>query len=280
MNSVIKCEKAIEFFANDGTFGDCFKHLKNMWAQNLNLSDAYLLWIKVELCLKKITSITKLNKYLLTCMKNRKQVLFKNPLMSAAMFLDPRLRNLLNSDANKLREAKQELKKAWTRLEYLAKKNSTEKEQQNNEDVPRPSMYINIDEDLLELLGLPAIDDIGQNTNDIHVGIDDLIEGYNPPATTSIHLDIIDYWEKEKEHNEELYKLALFVFSVPPTEVCIERNFSKLNFVFNDRRCRLRSERLEDIMIIHLNDDLFQDVRETQLEIFNQPRTGARRLQF
>lgn len=62
---------------------------------------------------------------------------------------------------------------------------------------------------------------------------------------------ILQYWEERKGEHKELYMLAMTVFGIPPTEVQIERDFSNLNFVFSDRRCRL--ERLEDIMAINLN---------------------------
>lgn len=76
---------------------------------------------------------------------------------------------------------------------------------------------------------------------------------------------IITYWETEQKNHPQLYKLAKVVFAIPPTEVEIERNFSKLNYIFNDRRCRLTQERLEDIMIINLNPDLFNEVKNDEI---------------
>lgn len=94
--------------------------------------------------------------------------------------------------------------------------------------------------------------------------IDLLLETFDPPLISS-KTDIIGYWESIKDDNEVLYKLAMVIFSIPPTEVQIERDFSELNFVFSARRCGLTKERLEDIMIIHLNKDLFYVVKNEQL---------------
>lgn len=67
-----------------------------------------------------------------------------------------------------------------------------------------------------------------------------------------------------------MYKLAKVIAAIPPTEVQIERDFSKLNFVFSNRRCSLTEDKLEDIMIIYLNDELFQQVKEDELNELRQ----------
>lgn len=79
--------------------------------------------------------------------------------------------------------------------------------------------------------------------------------------------NILQFWQDCRREHEELYNLAMVVMAVPPTEVQVERDFSKLNHVFTDRRCRLLEERLEDIMLIHLNAELFYRVK-TDLILF------------
>lgn len=77
---------------------------------------------------------------------------------------------------------------------------------------------------------------------------------------------LLKYWEGNQKQHPELYKLAKVIYSVSPTEVQIERDFSKLNFVFSDRRCQLTKERFQDIMIIHINPDLFETVANEALD--------------
>lgn len=75
------------------------------------------------------------------------------------------------------------------------------------------------------------------------------------------------YWESVKETHFELYDLAMIIFSVPPTEVQIERDFSSLKHIFTDRRYNLTQKRLESILLIHLNKDLFYKVNKRQIDM-------------
>lgn len=55
------------------------------------------------------------------------------------------------------------------------------------------------------------------------------------------------------------------VYSLPPTQVKIEQNFSSVGHVFTERRYRLSPEHLEAILLIHLNKELFAAVKQEQL---------------
>lgn len=79
-----------------------------------------------------------------------------------------------------------------------------------------------------------------------------------------------EYWESVKEEHKKLYKLAMVIFSIPPTEVQIERDFSSLDVVFTNRRGNLSSSRLEDIFLIHLNKDLFYNVNNDDINELNE----------
>lgn len=102
---------------------------------------------------------------------------------------------------------------------------------------------------------------------------------FNTAESTQITAEIKVLTHIVHMGNEQLHKLAMVVFGVPPTEVQIERDFSLLNFVFSNRRCMLQQERLEDIMVIHLNPDLFYEVKEEQLIAFKS-RKAFRSLVF
>lgn len=94
--------------------------------------------------------------------------------------------------------------------------------------------------------------------------IETTIELFQPEQMSS-NCSVLQYWESMKNSEPKLYKLATVVFSVPPTEVQIERDFSNLKCVFTDRRSNLEQQRLEDIMLIHLNKYLFYKINEQQL---------------
>lgn len=72
------------------------------------------------------------------------------------------------------------------------------------------------------------------------------------PVSSPIHA----FWETMQNHSV-LYQIAMVVLAIPPTEVEIERGFSKLKHVFKQNRCNIDKERLEDVLLIHLNKDLF-----------------------
>lgn len=211
---------------------------------------------------------TGLAKYLLEALEERKDIIFSNPFMSAALFLDPRYRTQLINDEAKVEDAKETLKKIWRRLIALRSPVAADapinisSESTNTEE----GMQFDADEELEKFL-------MGSTQNDSRVEIQAeqekediriLLELFNPPATSS-RTDVLLYWEQEKESNETLYELAMIVYAIPPTEVQIERDFSKLRFVFSEKRCNLTEERLEDIMIINLNKDLFYEVKQEQL---------------
>lgn len=97
-----------------------------------------------------------------------------------------------------------------------------------------------------------------------HINIDLILDLFQPEILASKN-SILEYWENAKTAHPELYKLAMLVFSVPPTEVTIERDFSHLNHVFNNKRSALNSARLNDIMIINLNKENFHKIKGEEL---------------
>lgn len=74
---------------------------------------------------------------------------------------------------------------------------------------------------------------------------------------------MLEFRETNKDEHTEFYKLARVIYSIPPTEVQIERDYSRLNNFFSNRRCMLQSERWADVMIININ----QKADEMQLAI-------------
>jgi hypothetical protein len=57
-----------------------------------------------------------------------------------------------------------------------------------------------------------------------------------------------------------LSKIAIVVFSIPLTEVSVERLFSFLNFVLDPQRNRLGGDILNDILFLGMNEKLKDNV--------------------
>lgn len=121
---------------------------------------------------------------------------------------------------------------------------------------------------------LNRTNEISQNTLMPAIDIETAIISFQPDP---LPLDgsVLEYWESVKDTENELYQLAMAIFSVPPTEVQIERDFSSLKYIFSDRRDNLKQSRLEDILLIHLNKDLFYKVNAEDLEALVQKHMEA-----
>lgn len=293
MNSIIRCKAAIDFFADVKNNKPC-QLLRTKWSsliemaevldiplratiefqrRDLNLSDVYLCWLKMELSLKKIkkpTYCTGLSDHLYQCLNKRKNVVFDNPFMNAAIFLDPRLHRSISTDEEKMDQAKITLKNIWQRMERL--KNAPKANDESVENTSNnATLEMQIDDELFQILhGAQRASDAPPNssTSAFDIAIEDILDSFQPEYLDH-KADVLEFWEKIKEDNEVLYQLSTFIFSVPPTEVTIERNFSSLNFVFSDRRCKIQSERLEDIMLINLNKDMFDEFTKNELKSLN-----------
>lgn len=66
---------------------------------------------------------------------------------------------------------------------------------------------------------------------------------------------------QKKTSDRELYGLSQIVLSAPCTQVSVERGFSALSYILNDRRLRLTNQNLEIIIFIKLNKSLYENVK-------------------
>lgn len=229
--------------------------------QKLTLSDVYGKWVGMQLHLEKCISKPQfksgLAKHLLDALKSRNENIFKNPFMVCALYLDPRYRNAIISNHEKRDEAQKMLTKIWYRINATSNNDSTVVE-------------MNVSSDL-------SIDDFDEsqavyqlynptNVNDERAtDIETKIEIFQPDSTTIT--SVLQYWESMKDTEPELYKLAMVIFAVPPTEVQIERDFSDLKWIFTERRYNLSQSRLEAILLLHLNKDLFYKINKNQIRM-------------
>lgn len=250
-----------------------YKATIRLQKRSLTLSDVFGIWTTTQLHLKNCIELKKkfktdLAKHLLNDINERKETVFNNPLMTAALFLDPRFRRVIVQDEEKMDEAKKTLKNIWRRLLTLgASANENDMSITTSEkSVNSDSSLVFDDPEALDnyLAGNQAVNTVVNSVTTQNRNIENLLDFFDPPKISS-DADIMKYWEEMANEEPELYQLAMVVFAIPPTEVQLERDFSKLNFIFSDRRCNLTEERLEDIMIIHLNDELFYKVKDDLL---------------
>lgn len=63
----------------------------------------------------------------------------------------------------------------------------------------------------------------------------------------------LQYWKGIAAADPEMATVAMAIFSVPITQVTVERAFSQLPLVITDRRVRLASDIIDELLIINLN---------------------------
>lgn len=208
-----------------------------------------------------------LSKHLYDCFEVRKENIFKNPYMLCALYLDPRYRAAITSSHEKTEEAKKTLLKVWRRINVLKSTHnhhhpSSSSSTHNQSNYSSDSFDISFDEKkaVLQHLNQDDVNEEIRSADDIET-IVDLFQ----PNQLSLNSSVLEYWESVKNTEVQLFELAMVVFSIPPTEVQIERDFSSLKFIFTERRCNLAQSRLEAILLIHLNKDLFYQVNEEEI---------------
>ncbi|XP_071051059.1 E3 SUMO-protein ligase ZBED1-like [Onthophagus taurus] len=87
----------------------------------------------------------------------------------------------------------------------------------------------------------------------LHVSAEAQIKQYLDLPLVDRKLNPLDFWESKKEMFPELYKLANKYLCVPATSVPSERVFSKAGELTKDRRNRLSSNMINEIMFLNSN---------------------------
>lgn len=238
-------------------------------SQKLTLSDVYGKWKAMHLHLEHFVGKrqfkSNLAKHLLTALEVRSKNIFNNPMMLAALYLDPRFRNKLLESEDKTDQAKRMLSKIYRRMHCLQAENEPEAGASRGN-----TSNDSLNDEFDEAAALTAfVNNTGASQPNIQratatIDIDHIIDLFQPEPL-QVTESILKYWESMKENERVMYELAMAVYSIPPTEVQIERDFSSLKWIFSDRRGCLTQSRLEEILMIHLNKDLFYKVNEENL---------------
>lgn len=83
-----------------------------------------------------------------------------------------------------------------------------------------------------------------------------LLQLANAKTRLPISTDIIQYWQAKRYEDTELYDLAMTALAAPATQVSVERCFSAVKILLDQRRLRMSADLLNDMMIIRCNQDL------------------------
>lgn len=238
--------------------------------QDLTLSDAFGIWLKMNAHLESppIKRLCKTNfaGCLINALHQRKQSIFNNSAMLSAIYLDPRFRYEICSNQDLREQAQQKLANLWYRLVSLR----PELANQLSTNCSTESSGINLSIDfnnpkiLDEYLSKEHPPD-SQQIDCSSVNIEHEIEQFQPEKLACDET-VLSYWKSVKDEKKNLYELAMIIYAIPPAETQIERDFSLLEFIFNQRRQGLRTEMIEAILTINLNHEIFFEIKKEKLE--------------
>lgn len=216
------------------------------------LSDFYGYWHILRLKVSKQDH--ELATLISTEMNEREEILLQNPLLLSAVYLDPRYQRGLNDNGKAI--AVQYLKNLHFKIKAIEK--ASVPSDQLNEHSRRSSF------DDIESF-LDSIQNSDHNrANGTAPSSDEILDALHAfyGVRETARIDVLEYWEKRKVANPQLYELSCTVFAVPPTQTTVERCFSSLPVVITSRRSRLGQDSLENILLLRLNPSILVMVRD------------------
>jgi bifunctional polynucleotide phosphatase/kinase len=222
--------------------------------QNLLISDFYGIWLESKLQISSINS--SLAKSLEKSMAEREKDLFTTDLMNAALYLDPRYRIILEGDQERIKSAIDFLQNVHRRLsqfhpERPKQEPNPEIEQQPCHSKTGQSSFLSkfLEQRRSQLYNIQPANEEYERT------IFDQIASFKE-ITANLNFNVLNFWEEKKTTQPDLYSLAMTVFSVPMTQVTVERLFSALKLVLSDLRNSLKKDNVLNVLNVKMNYDI------------------------
>lgn len=254
-----------------------YKTTIELQRHDLTLSDAYGSWLKMELHLKskqrRVTK-TRLETKLLVALSERKKRhrIFENPLMKAALYLDPRFRRQITMSHEDTDEAKETLRSVSNRLTALSEEILSDNMNQSNESRNSSNDSFDAQKEFDRYFNRMA----PVNSN-IQSDFETALDLFDPPPL-KIDASILEYWHTsyDQQDSKLLFDVAMAILAIPPTEVAIERDFSRLKLILSDLRTNLSPQTLENILTINLNSDLYLQINENDINELEKDYPASR----
>lgn len=300
INDVLKCEQVIRHFAKEERM--CQLLLKK-WPVLLELNQVlHVPYLATQVlqkadftlsdffgCLKVITMqldkiiaqpgqrLSRLAEKLSLTLSQRKSKLIDHPLMICALYLDPRYKCEIIHNRDKVQLAKLTLENIWERVRRVRNEMDDTSADSPAECIPKKTMKNFLDEldELYDNMGLNhgngsnSFASSTGNANQDKSKIAIALSKYDSCTVERMKSSesVWSFWEKSKEDlGSELYELASIIHSIPPTQASVERNFSALKFMLTERRFNLSEDLLESLLVIHLNRDFYETVKNVEIQ--------------
>lgn len=200
--------------------------------QTCTLSDFFGFWMALKINLN--TETDEFSRQLLKHMNERHNLLMNNPILNAAVYLDPRYQRVLTRDSKEL--AVTTLLNIYSRLMGI---------KEPSDNIASPEESNDIESKLQQYLDNCTPNEVSRNeviTNcqDIRA----IIETFNNMFVTTLQTDVKDFWRRMKLQLPQLYELAGIVMAIPPTQCTVERAFSSLGLLLTSLRTTIDDESL------------------------------------
>lgn len=226
------------------------KQTTRLQSEMISLSDFFGAWARIKMELSKYGN-DLLAQNLLNQMKRRETVLFNNDVLNAAVFLDPRFQKFMPNDK---KEA------AIIFLSNLHKRIESVKHESVDINIPDDSSADELEAFLNDMYGSEeASNNNSRSTERAPIDITTILKNFIGEKET-LNTSIFDYWKKNMYAKPDLYTLAAVIHAVPPTQTTIERAFSAMALVLTHLRSNLSDKNLENILLVRLNRDIFEEM--------------------
>lgn len=215
--------------------------------QSCSLSDFFGFWTMIKLKLNRQEN-QDLSRNILIQMSRYQTLLFDNPVMASAIYLDPRFQRALTVNQKIL--AVHFLSGLHIKLNRMDTNTQNEHHQNNSNNLECDS-----DDELdnyLNSMNSSARISIDNNIT----GIERKLKDFDG-TRMSLQCKVLDYWNEHKEVHPEMYKLSCVIFAVPATQSSVERAFSAFALILTSRRTPLSDKNLQNILLIRLNRDIY-----------------------
>lgn len=228
------------------------------------LSDFFGTWIMIRAKLSRSTAnLTDLSNEMVTQMDGHIDDLQCDPLMTSAIYIDPRY-------SRSLKPVQRDVVRRTLRLfnESLDKLNARAQDQDIIMTDIEIDTYLNslgsnsLNEKSHESAGSAKANEVLLESN-----LEFELEMNAFEQNCQKQRNIIKYWNSLRTKYPKLYEVAKIVFSVPSSQTNVQRSISSFTYTINSHRTPLSAKTLEHILLIRCNPELFKEMVREELEL-------------
>lgn len=248
--------------------------------KDMTISDFYGEWLLCRIKLEKYRTTrmkTNLATKLIDGFNNRRKYLFEDQASLACILLDPRY-NKEVQDAVDISKGKMFIEKLYIKmlkyesdLQRTTNENVVENEQAD--EIIRPLTDAEMMEQYFEVQGFRNADTVEESRNRESVIVlvenirSEIIEYMKLPRL-GYETNPLEFWTKGdvSQKYPGLSKVALAIYAIPSTEVTVERASSAMALILTDKRTHLLDQRMEELLLIRLNNNIAIEIFEKELQ--------------